>query len=180
MSTHRLVVIVFCMGVIASDLYARRVSNRWLLAGLAVGVLLHVDAWRLGQAGFPGSALLGLAVGLVALLPFHAVGWMGAGDVKFFSVIGFLLGWQALLPVWIIASLLAGAHATAAVLARYRDGAWIPLHLQLFLHGTQVRPGVHGWWARMLAARQGRKGIPYAAYLGIGVLAWILVPGVRT
>ena len=84
-----------------SDLYARRVPNAWLLTACAISIALIIA----GQFSAPrlpwGSHVAGAVLGLVALLPFYAMRWMGAGDVKFFSVLGLMLGWQALLPVWI-------------------------------------------------------------------------------
>lgn len=162
-----------------SDFYARRVPNRWLLLALAVGALLHAHAWLAGQAGFPVAALLGLGIGLVALLPFYAIGWMGAGDVKFFAVLGFLLGWRALLPIWIGASLLAGVHALLALSGPHlvaQLATVTPLRLQFCLQNGRTRLSRNGGWQRMQAARQGRHGIPYAAYLAIATLALLLWP----
>src|ERR1700755_314530 len=111
---HALAVLL-SLPVIGYDVYARRVPNALLLAGLLSG-----SAWLLGTFSLSMAidALLGLALGLVSMLPFYAIRWMGAGDVKFFAVIGFLLGWHPLLPVWIVASLLCGAHALVVIVAR--------------------------------------------------------------
>ena len=90
---------------------------------------------------------------------------MGAGDVKFFATLGFLLGGKALLPIWIIASLLGGVHAVIIlvfrVLMRYSGSGLAALQAQVI-----------EWhlWQRVLIAREGRKGLPYAAYMAIGAL----------
>lgn len=154
--------------VIISDLYARRVSNRWLLLTLAAAALAMLVFPTRSTA--PGAALLGLLIGLLSLLPFYAIGWMGAGDVKLFATLGFVLGSSHLLPLWIGASLLAGAHALAVIVSRRLmtsgiRGLAVPLSMsQQRLHKTEV-------WRQAMQARQGRKGIPYAAYLGITTLA---------
>jgi prepilin peptidase CpaA len=157
--------------VIISDLYARRVPNEWLILTLALGALIAVITWKRDVGGPPWPALLGLTIGLATLLPFHIFGWMGAGDVKFFAVLGFLLGSKALLPIWIIASLIAGVHAALVLLSR-----------NLLL---QAMPGfgIAQYWLstsalgqRVAAARQGRKGLPYAAWLGVGALITIFNP----
>src|SRR5690606_23860436 len=70
--------------VVISDLYARRVPNAWLWATLLVGAAWLLVAWIQG-GGTPWLALLGLLIGLGALLPMYVFGWMGAGDVKFFA-----------------------------------------------------------------------------------------------
>lgn len=144
--------------VAASDLYARRVPNGLLLGALFGASLYLALAWPAAGAASFGGSLLGLAAGLVALLPFYLAGWMGAGDVKFFAVLGFLLGWPSLLPIWVIASLLGGVHAVGVLLAR----RWAPPQgwRQLAV------PSAH--WQ---AARQGRQGMPYAAYLAAGAVA---------
>ncbi len=162
-----------CVQVAASDLYARRVSNRWLLAALAILAVLM--AWQGADAARWAHAGLGMACAAI-LLPCYAVGWMGAGDVKFFAVLGALLGGAApLLPVWIIASLLAGVHAMA-VLAAPGMSARMPLPLRFALENTQAR--LHLWppRQRMLAARGGRRGIPYATYLALATLL-VILPG---
>ena len=164
--------IVLSVLVAASDLYARRVPNRWLLAALAVGACLAFLGWVAGRAAAPWPHLLGLLAGLAALLPFHLLGWMGAGDVKFFATLGFLLGAPALLPVGIIGSLLGGVHALAVLLAR----RWCTLALP-------GRTRVQAWLAppaadaSPAARRRAQPGLPYAAYLAVGALLVVFVPG---
>jgi prepilin peptidase CpaA len=104
-------------------------------------------------------------------MPFHIFGWMGAGDVKFFAVLGFLLGAKALLPIWIIASLIAGIHAALILLSRHAlmqtVPGWVPAQ-HWFSTST--------FGQSMTAARQGRKGLPYAAWLGVGALVVVFNP----
>ena len=82
-----LLAIGVCLRIAISDLYARRVPNAWLLSACAITVVVLIA----GQFNAPrlpwASHVAGAALGLVALLPFHAVRWMGAGDVKFLSLI---------------------------------------------------------------------------------------------
>jgi prepilin peptidase CpaA len=157
-----------CIQVAASDLYARRVPNRSLVLALGIGAacltLLQPEAWP--------HALAGLACAAV-LLPFYALGWMGAGDVKFFAVLGFLLGAPALLPIWVIASVLAGAHAFAQLLAPRLLGL-APLALRLPVQDSCARLAQSSFHQRMRAARGKRQGIPYAAYLGFAALLMLL------
>lgn len=102
------------------------------------------------------------------MLPFYVIRWMGAGDVKFFATLGFLLGAKALLPIWIIGSLLCGVHA-CAVLALRAAPRWAP---QVAVWQDSVQASA--WYQRILVPRQGRQGLPYAAYLGIGTLVQVL------
>lgn len=157
--------------VVGSDLYARRVPNTWLLVALLLATCSTFTAWIQGVGGPPWPALLGMLIGLAVLMPFHIFGWMGAGDVKFFAALGFLLGAKALLPIWVIGSLIAGAQAILIFLSH---------------HGLmQATPGwgiAQSWFSnsafgqRMTAARQGRQGLPYAAWLGVGALIVIFNP----
>ncbi|WP_421567273.1 A24 family peptidase [Stenotrophomonas sp. PD6] len=173
MSLLPLLAVLLSLRIAISDLYARRVPNAWLAVAAAAA-----GAWLLGsQITGAATPLLphvgGAAIGLAALLPFYLVGWMGAGDVKYFAVLGLLLGWQALLPLWLISSLLAGAHVLGLLLTRQLAGA-LPLRLQL-LRDRAVQQWQRRPMARdMRGARQGRVGIPYAAYLAFATLALVL------
>jgi prepilin peptidase CpaA len=161
----QVVVIVLCLLIIADDLYERRVRNAWLLAALLFGAGWLMWAWMQQVAVPLVLAVIGLLIGLLILLPFYVMRWMGAGDVKFFATLGFLLGGKALLPIWIIASLLGGVHAVIILvfrfLMRYSGSGLAALQAQVI-----------EWhlWQRVLIARKGRKGLPYAAYMAIGAL----------
>ena len=173
MSILPLLALLLGLRVAISDLYARRVPNLWLGIALVGAALWRVQDWAFGSGTPPWPNLGGLALGLAALLPFHLLRMMGAGDVKYFAVIGFLLGWQALLPIWVVASLLAGLHAACILLVR-SAGARLPA-LQLASMRLQSRMQVRPWWQAMHSARSGRVGIPYAAYLAAGTFCQIFM-----
>jgi prepilin peptidase CpaA len=104
-------------------------------------------------------------------MPFHIFGWMGAGDVKFFAALGFMLGAKALLPIWIIGSFIAGIHASLIVLSRHGLMQAVP-GLELARGWLSASPlGQH-----VTTVRNGRKGLPYAAWLGVGALVTVLNP----
>jgi len=161
------VAVILGLLVICTDLYARRVPNRGLLAAALAGIaaMLVLPSVSTG----PAEAMAGLLLGLVLLLPFYLIGWMGAGDVKLFAVLGLLLGGGALLPLWIIASLLAGVHAVAWIMA---ERGFMASFIALSPPAASLYRFVKesGFSRRMEASRQGRRGIPYAAYLGIASL----------
>jgi len=158
--------------IIGSDAYARRVPNALLLAALLLAGGVLATAWVQGTTGPPWSALAGLSIGLVALLPPYVLGWMGAGDVKFFATLGFLLGAWALLPIWIIGSVLAGMHAMVVLMLRSSAVQTVP-----GWQATQTWVARSALGQRIATARQGRAGLPYAAWLGVGALLTVLVPG---
>jgi len=136
---------------------------------MAAGIMIM--EWHQGTGGPWWPAVLGLLAGLATLLPFHIFGLMGAGDVKFFAVLGFLLGAKALLPIWVIASLVAGAHTVLILLSRHAS-----LRVAADLDSVQHWFSTSSFGQRMAAARGNRKGLPYAAWLGVGALITIFNP----
>lgn len=88
-----------------TDMAWHRIPNMLLLAALAIALALRVS----GEG--PGaiiSAVSGLVIGLAFLMPFYAMGSMGAGDVKLLGVVGVFLGpWGVCVAG--MATLIAGA-----------------------------------------------------------------------
>ena len=168
---------LLCGGSFLSDLLFRRVFN-WLLI-LGVGF----QALALATAGHDASvfaqqwstASLGFFAGLALFLPFYVFRVMGAGDVKFFAVLGFWLGLPGLLPVWLGGSVLAGIHALAAYFLRSSmAGEWMLLQLAPVQGAVSRFPVLRRAGPWVAAARGGRRGIPYAAYLAVAALAAVL------
>lgn len=153
------IVFVACVLVAGWDWAARRVPNNLLIV-LAVtqGLLLTIGRAQVDWT----SAVVGLFLGLFALLPFYAARWMGAGDVKYGTLIGLMCGPKLLCLAWLIAGLLAGLHVL----------------LGLSVIGNPVLMRAHERWRkayvgqRLSVRREGRSGIPYAAYLSVGVVYW--------
>lgn len=144
------------------DFQQRRVPNWLVLAGASLALAaLVMGAGPLGRNWT--DALLGAGIGFGFLLLFYAFGLMGAGDVKFAGALGLWVGLWALLPVWVIGSLLAGLHAVLwLVLQRW------PLspRLSLVLFGP-------------VASADGNspiraRFIPYAAYLALAAAVWMV------
>jgi prepilin peptidase CpaA len=165
------VVVLLCFLTIASDFIEHRVRNAWLMVALLLGAGWMIWSWLKNNNAVPWMAAFSLLIGLLVLLPFYVMRWMGAGDVKFFATLGFLLGGKALLPIWIIASVLGGLHAVAIVLSRL-----VSRHAGSGLAAMQAQVGQSLLWQRVLAARDGRKGLPYAAYMAIGALLTMKFP----
>lgn len=114
-----------------------------------------------------GITCLTALVALLVMLPFYALGWMGAGDVKLLAVLGFLLGPQPLFIVWVLGNALLAIHTICFLIGRQL------LQRQPQLAVLQLgweRSSFHQWVQR---PRQGRKGMPYAAYLGVGVFLYV-------
>ena len=96
---------------------------------------------------------------------------MGAGDVKFFALLGFWLGVANLLPIWLLGSALAGIHVLATVIYGQRIRfflGWLPVPALLVQGLDRIRRAV-------MKLRGSRHGVPYAAYMGIGALLMVSV-----
>ncbi len=78
-----------------------------LTAGIALNSLQGIGQLALSMSGF----VIGIAV---LFVPF-AFGWMGAGDVKFFGVLGAILGMNILPRVFFYSALVAGVIAVGYV-----------------------------------------------------------------
>jgi prepilin peptidase CpaA len=149
---------LLCAATLYTDLAYRRIPNLLLaIAVLALGLALIA-----GQAAELPLAvrLTGAGLGLVVTLPVYALGRMAAGDVKFLTVAGLFTGPQGLVVAWVVGSLLGLVHALLALALAARAPA-----TDHALH-RQDRPLPT---AQFSLAR----GIPYAAYLAAGVLAWM-------
>ncbi|MBB1599329.1 prepilin peptidase [Variovorax sp. UMC13] len=159
--------LLWLLSVASHDFRQRRVPNWLVLLGAAMGAIaLGVDAQPFGiswtQAG------LGAAGGFCFLLVFYAMGLMGAGDVKFGAALGLWVGLQPLLPIWLAASLLAGAHAVL----------WQQLQRsQRFPRLAEALSGVSPQHDDSVAPKKRQRHIPFAAYLSIASAGWLLWRG---
>ena len=97
-----------------SDLRTRRIPNA-LVAVLAVAGLEFSVA---SAPIMPGLAhgFGGLLLGLALWVPFYALGWIGAGDVKLFAAAGAWLGPAGALDAMVLAAVAGGALGLAWML----------------------------------------------------------------
>ncbi len=96
-----------------TDIAWHRIPNTLLLPAFVLALALQASG-----GGLDGilSAIAGLLAGLAFLMPLHAMGGMGAGDVKLLGVVGAFLGpWGAFVAG--IAALIAGAILGIAYIA---------------------------------------------------------------
>ena len=116
---------------IVEDLRTRTIPNWLTAAGLAAGVVCA--GWH-GAVGAMGGAAAGFAVFLV----FHWLGGLGGGDVKLMTAFGALLGAGDALAAAVLAAIVGGLLACAALLRRRKvasiayapaitAGAWLVL-----------------------------------------------------
>lgn len=163
--------LILCFVVAAYDILFRRVPNSVLVSALFV----HIGYLLIQGHGIDGidvsQSLIGAGIGLTVFIPLYALRAMGAGDVKFIAVLGALLGLKYLAIAWLIGSVLAGLHAVIF----YASSAWMAA-IPSGLYRAMQDMAESGMVQRIMRARQGRKGIPYAAYLAIGAAStlWMM------
>lgn len=155
--------LLWLIAVAVYDFRERRVPNWLVLAG----IVLALAAQALSSNPFGSSwqsSFLGGAIGFGFLMFFYVTGLMGAGDVKFTGALGLWVGFSALVPIWIIASLMAGAHSVL----------WLALkHWPFFPRLALVLAGPSRASEPDALPRRVRI-IPYAAYLALAAAAWMV------
>jgi prepilin peptidase CpaA len=154
------------------DLTVRRIPNWIILFGLLAGFLLN------GAQGITPlvHSLAGFVVGIAVFIVPFALGWMGAGDVKYFGVIGALLGFEWLPRILFYSVLAAGFIALGYMASgRFRAGffrdAWSDCKLALISLG-RILPG------SITTKTDNRAGsVPWGVALGVGtVVAYCFDP----
>ena len=119
-ASELIVLMTLCAGLGTAaviDMRQRRIPN-------AVCVATAVAGLALASTGISNvsvaSALAGLALGLVMMLPGHVLGATGAGDVKLFAAAGTLLGGGRMTSAFFFVALAGGVLALAIACYRGR------------------------------------------------------------
>jgi prepilin peptidase CpaA len=150
---------------VSFDLTVRRIPN-WIIAfGLAGGLLLNASQ---GFVQFSHS-LLGFIAGIAVFIVPFALGWMGAGDVKYFGVVGALLGVEWLPRVLFYSIVVAGVIAVGCVFvsrfnSRFLKDAWIDCKLAIFSLGRLLPDSIGKRTAK------GADSVPWGVAIGAGTL----------
>ncbi|WPG35681.1 A24 family peptidase [Variovorax sp. EBFNA2] len=96
-----------------------RIPNWLTFGGAFFAIVYGTMAARTPSSGAL-SAFGGLAVGFAAMLPFYALGIMGAGDVKLMAMTGAFLGPQQTLMALLFTFIAGGVAALAFAIHRRR------------------------------------------------------------
>lgn len=149
------------------DLRTRRIPNWLCLAGMLLGVALHVSYTGLSGAG---ESLGGLALALVLGFLLFSIGWLGAGDAKLLGAVGAVVGLSHTLEFlgWILLSgglVALVALAVRGVLPRMLKRWWMTLALTLTARS----------WTRVPAAETDTVEIPYAISIALGAAIAVLM-----
>lgn len=150
----------------AFDWRTRRIPNEIVItlvvAGLACAAIISPEP----LAGVARSAG-GIAVGLLLWLPFYALRWIGAGDVKLFAAASAWLGPERAVIGSLVAALLGGILAALWMLRTHG------------VRDTAMRMAVGVAVARAEFGRvdaHSPRAIPYGVTLAIGAFAAAWIP----
>jgi len=154
------------------DLVARRIPN-WLIAiGAATG--LAINAFHGGHYFL--QSLLGFLVGIAVLVLPFAMGWIGAGDVKFFGVLGAQLGIVFLPRIFLYSAIVAGIIALASLLSgkislfSFKQ-IWLDVKIAFVTMGNIIPPPVR----ERVAKRD--ESVPWGVAFAVGsLIAYYLDP----
>jgi prepilin peptidase CpaA len=109
--------LILLMTATVYDLKARRVPNALIGVGL-IGTLFVLPTLQVLPLL---HAITGGLLGLVLFLPFYAMGWMGAGDVKLLALVGSALGPSALIQSTVYIFIAGGIVTLIYLLARRNE-----------------------------------------------------------
>lgn len=104
------------------DLRLRRLPNGLTLGAAVLGMAYLLICGRSLLGASPSSAWAAGIGAVVVLLPFCRLEWLGAGDVKLMSAIGFLCGLDVLMAAFVFSSLLSFPAALWQCMRRCRNG----------------------------------------------------------
>jgi prepilin peptidase CpaA len=138
MELSRFVAYIFLALIILISVYTDimyyKVLNKIVYPGILLGIL--VSTLFYGWRGM-GFSLVGIFLTIGILFFFYALGFLGAGDVKLFAVVGGFLGFQE--TFWILLySFLAGGGIGLIVLLMRKNGKerfkklWIYLKISFY------------------------------------------------
>lgn len=169
-------ILLWLIVIAAIDLRVRKVFNWMVLLGLATGTVALFSGVQPFQVA-PWSGLAGMLAAFGALLPFYALRWMGAGDVKFAAVMGLWFGFAPdLLLVWLGGSLLAGMHGLLVQIWHGLRRSSYGDFLQTLLPGRLA--AAFAMPAPQSATTDGKhtmqRSIPYAGYMALTAI-WVVI-----
>jgi prepilin peptidase CpaA len=165
-------IVIFAILTAFFDLTVRRIPNWLLLVGLMDAVLLN----SIQGPGPLSKSLLGLVFGIGVLIVPFAFGWVGAGDVKYFGVIGAFLGFGWLPRVAFYTALAAGTFALGHVMlngfhAHGLKGLGTDFRLAITSFGHILPDPVR------TKIDKGSQGVPWAIAISAGtIIAYYLDP----
>jgi prepilin peptidase CpaA len=121
------------------DIRHRRIPNVVCVATAAAGLVLATAGISSITAT---SALAGLALGFLMMLPGHVFGATGAGDVKLFAAAGTLLGSGRIVTAFLLVAIAGGILAVAIAIRRGRLGRTMGLTARLLGRPDKLKTAI--------------------------------------
>lgn len=169
----RMLALFALLGVAAvSDWRSYRIPN-WLTFGGACFALIYVTMAARTPASGAASAFGGLAVGFAAMLPFYALGIMGAGDVKLMAMTGAFLGPQQTLMA-VLFTFIAGGVAALAFAIHRRRLAHMLGNVKATAQGMVISTIAGMRPDGRLQASQSVGKLPYGVCIAVGTVVQVL------
>ncbi len=141
------------------DLRTRRIPN--VLTGTMAGAGIGLAAFGFGGISI-GAAVLGCVIGLVLMLPGHALGATGAGDVKLMAAVGSLLGPLVVVNAVLFSAVAGGVLAVIVAIQRRRLGTTLAGTGRMIAAPADVKKRDRVGRARRAASRMARQSPPAA------------------
>lgn len=173
-----LVLAVFLLPAVVSDIRKHHIPNRVTLTGALVGLLINslfpVFASPLqevpGMLGWQES-VAGWLLGLALFLPLYLMRTMGAGDVKLLAMVGAFVGPVEILGVALATMLIGGVLAVVVVICQGMLSRFIAnLRLAAWTAVARVAAGQMPD-GRDLPESVGK--LPYGVAIGAGTIAYL-------
>ncbi len=150
-----------------------RVPN-WITFPMVLSGLVY-STWVGGWGGL-SAGLLGMAVGLLTLMPLYAVGGMGAGDVKLMAGIGAWLGWETTFYAFCVSTIVGAIMAVCMVLYRGAFEKHYKNFLLILLEWVNIRNPRE--LSRIAAERKPTMFLlPYGIPICIGSIGYFVFAG---
>lgn len=146
------------------DIRVRRIPNALTATMAGIGVGLAAS----GASGVSlGASLVGFALGLGLMMPGHALGATGAGDVKLMAAVGAIVGPALVVSAFLFTALAGGVLAVAVAVRRQR--------LAATLVGTGRLIAVPGEARKEIQAATSSSRFAYGPAIAIGSVLAALI-----
>lgn len=146
----------------------------WITFPMILSGLVYSTA--VGGLGGFGAGLLGMAVGLLTLLPLYAVGGMGAGDVKLMAGIGAWLGWEITFAAFCVSTVVGAVMAVIMVLSKKKMAHHYENFLLILSEWMVIKNPYE--LSKIAAERKPRMMLlPYGIPICIGTIGYFIYNG---
>lgn len=149
------------------DVRTRRIPNRLVLVIAVSGFTFSVLTAPVLPGALRGAE--GLLAGFACWLPFYAIGWLGAGDVKLFAAAGSWLG-----PMQAFEGALIAAVSGAVLALVWMVWSYGAKNVASTLAIAAARPTTLAPTANPVAPN---RTLPYGVALAFGALVAAWMPG---